>query len=63
MEFDPSNGNPVGCELDYRKFGRDMLNGCELDYRKSGRNSTTLHLKEPKIIGYTARYINNMFPK
>ena len=30
-----------------------MLNGRELDHGKSGRNSTTLHLKEPKIIEYT----------
>ena len=29
--------------------------------RYSGRNSTTLHLKEPKIIGYTACYIDNLF--
>ena len=38
-----------------------MLNGCELDYRKTGRNNTTLHLKEPKTIGYTAFYIDNLF--
>lgn len=38
-----------------------MLNGCELDYQKSGRNNTTLHLKEPKTIGYTACYIDNLF--
>ena len=29
--------------------------------RYSGRNSTTLQLKEPKIIGYTACYIDNLF--